>query len=334
MHLPPINMSKKKAEAVVRATLTTPPIPGAVAIILLQGDCASILSELTGRHDFKLSQTHLVDFADIDEGLVLRLSEKTALLMPHGGPRIVERLASWLIEHGATWSDAQEISCQSLFPEATDAYEALMLRTLAQANSRLAVDLLLDQPKRWRLKPVLDPDDLSRSLRLNRLIQPAHIALVGQPNAGKSSLMNALMGRTISIATHLPGTTRDYTTGLIDLAGVTALVHDTPGLRQTQDPIEASAIELAASVVARADLVVLLSAPDCGWLKTVFSRAPDITVRTMADIAKCDDADICISSETREGLSHLTQMLRERLVPECDLNHPGAWLFDPQLSDI
>jgi GTP1/Obg family GTP-binding protein len=120
-----------------------------------------------------------------------------------------------------------------LYPEASDRFEALMLAALARAQSPLAIDLLLDQPRRWRrirrARRQLSEEDLARSTRLNRLIEPPVAVLAGQPNVGKSTLSNALLGRAMSIAYDMPGTTRDYTAGWIDLAGLVVSWHDTPG---------------------------------------------------------------------------------------------------------
>ena len=71
----------------------------------------------------------------------------------------------------------------------------------------------------------LSEEDLARSRRLNRLIEPPLVVVVGAANVGKSTLGNALVGRSMSIATDLPGSTRDYTSGRVELAGVGGALH-------------------------------------------------------------------------------------------------------------
>jgi tRNA modification GTPase len=85
------------------------------------------------------------------------------------------------------------------------------------------------------------------------------IAIVGPPNAGKSSLLNALARREVAIVTPLAGTTRDILEVHLDLAGRPATLLDTAGLRDTTDPIEAEGIARARSRAAQADLVLDLA---------------------------------------------------------------------------
>ena len=85
-----------------------------------------------------------------------------------------------------------------------------------------------------------------------------HIVLAGEPNAGKSSLLNRLAGQDISIVTPIAGTTRDKLTQRIHINGVPLNVTDTAGLRQTEDPIEAIGVERAWQEVEKADVVLHL----------------------------------------------------------------------------
>jgi len=85
-----------------------------------------------------------------------------------------------------------------------------------------------------------------------------HVVLVGAPNVGKSSLLNALAGEDVAIVTEHPGTTRDRIERTIDVRGLALNIVDTAGLRATNDPIEGVGIERALAAVAQADLVVEL----------------------------------------------------------------------------
>jgi tRNA modification GTPase len=104
----------------------------------------------------------------------------------------------------------------------------------------------------------------SRARRGALLRDGLTMVIVGQPNVGKSSLLNQLAGDDIAIVTPLAGTTRDTVRNEIELAGVPVTVVDTAGLRPTDDPIETLGIERTWSAVAHADLVlVMVDARDC-----------------------------------------------------------------------
>jgi tRNA modification GTPase len=92
--------------------------------------------------------------------------------------------------------------------------------------------------------------------RGQKLRDGLHVVLVGPPNAGKSSLLNALAGSERAIVTDLAGTTRDLLRETIRLDGVELTLVDTAGLREAGDAIEAEGIRRARSEVARADLAL------------------------------------------------------------------------------
>ena len=99
--------------------------------------------------------------------------------------------------------------------------------------------------------------DLDAGYERARLMrQGALVVLAGQVNVGKSSLMNALLGRKRAIVTPYPGTTRDFLEEQLDLAGLPARLVDTAGLRQAHDPVEEEGLRLARELMAQADLVL------------------------------------------------------------------------------
>ncbi|MEE4360955.1 MAG: tRNA uridine-5-carboxymethylaminomethyl(34) synthesis GTPase MnmE [Pseudomonadales bacterium] len=155
------------------------------------------------------------------------------------------------------------------------------------------------------------------------------MVIAGAPNAGKSSLMNALSRRDTAIVTHLPGTTRDLLREAIDLDGLPLHVVDTAGLRETTDPIEAEGVRRARDEIARAD--VLLFMVDASVETDVPSReqiersvaAPlprqTLVVRNKIDLpgvasepsAGTDDlARVSISAKTGAGIDHLVSWLK------------------------
>jgi len=304
--------------------------PGAIAILQLEGDVEPALRALTGVADWPAGRARLVRFADVDRGLAVRLTQRVAQLMPHGGPRVVQRLCAWMDRLGIRTASCDEVPPQLAFPEASDRFEALALAAVARAASPLAIDLLLDQPRRWRALTAPDDKDLARSKRLNRLIDPPIVVVTGPVNVGKSTLGNALVGRSMSIATDLPGSTRDYTSGRVELAGIVVDWHDTPGRRETTDAVEAEAARIAERLVDSADLVIALTDHETTW--AAMKRTPDLRVANKCDLGARRDADLSISATDGTGIPELVRAVRDLLVPPEDLKHPGAWVFDRRLT--
>lgn len=329
----------------VKAWQATAPQRGAIAIIGIAGPSRQLDEAIArlcdGAAAPRAGRAAVRSLAGIDDGVVARIDEHSALLMPHGGMRIVERLREALDRIGVAWIDGVEVDPRHLYPEAADRLEALALAAIARAASPLAIPVLLEQAERWRCcGGSLSAEDLARSRRLQRLLRPPRVALVGPANAGKSSLTNALAGRRVSIETAEAGTTRDYTATPLDLAGIRVDWIDTPGLRACDDPVEKEALALAAREVAAADLVVLLAAPDQQWAGEEMARGRaalrvmskgDLDPLRLAPIAA--EAECVVSSRNRRGLSELAAAIRDRLVPWEDLLHPGRWRFDERLGD-
>ena len=325
-----------------RAVVATAPAPGAIAVIELFGSVVPVLADLAGSagrgdDDWPVGRVRLTAIGDIDTGLTGRAAEDVALVMPHGGPRVVQRLVRRLEESGVRVDTPASIDPRRLYPEARDEPEALMLAALARAVSPLAVSLLLDQPSRWRAAKEFTADDDARSRRLDRLLDPPLVVLAGRPNCGKSTLSNALLGRAASIARDEPGTTRDYTSGLVDLGGLVVRWHDTPGLRPAREPAEREAIVLARRLMARADLIVALGDAEHDWPESErpadgrVARPADLRVASRADLQTRPGADLAVSARTGAGMPELVTAVRDRLVSRDDLAHPGPWRFDERL---
>jgi tRNA modification GTPase len=137
-----------------------------------------------------------------------------------------------------------------------------------------------------------------------------HVAVIGAPNAGKSSLVNALAQRDVAIVSDIPGTTRDVLEVRLNLKGYPVILSDTAGLREARDPIEEEGVRRAKARAAAADLRLLvldgLAAPHDGGLRG------DIEVRSKADlVADRADAGLWISATTGEGLAQLIDMIAE-----------------------
>lgn len=135
------------------------------------------------------------------------------------------------------------------------------------------------------------------------------VALAGPPNAGKSSLLNALAKSDVAIVTDEPGTTRDVREVAIDLGGRLVLLIDMAGLRQTASKAEAEGVRRAREELERADLVLWLSAPDA------YAGVPELPrplwrVATKVDLEPpTGERDLAISTHTGAGLEDLIDRL-------------------------
>ena len=135
------------------------------------------------------------------------------------------------------------------------------------------------------------------------------VAIVGPPNAGKSTLLNALAGRDAAITSEIAGTTRDIVEVRMDLDGLAVTLLDTAGLRESEDKIETLGIERALSRAASADLRVFLAIPNEKLL--LEPSADDIVVHPKADQYQLKtDA---ISGKTGQGVSELVAKVTETL---------------------
>lgn len=142
------------------------------------------------------------------------------------------------------------------------------------------------------------------------------LAIVGPPNAGKSSLLNALSGRDSAIVTNIPGTTRDVLREQIHIEGVPIHLVDTAGLRDSDDTVEREGIRRAMTAVDSADHVLVMvddSNPDSAMPQLPESSPPQTLVRNKIDqsgaSAKETSDSIWLSVKTADGLDLLRQRL-------------------------
>ncbi len=165
---------------------------------------------------------------------------------------------------------------------------------------------------------------LGRARRGRVLNDGFKVVILGAPNAGKSSLLNALAGADTAIVTAVPGTTRDVLRELIDINGVPVELIDTAGLRDPTETVEAEGIRRALAVAGSADHALLLvdaaAAADPAGEFAILAAALDSGLAHTAVLNKIDLADpgpggaddaIRISAKTGAGLDRLRSALRE-----------------------
>lgn len=152
-----------------------------------------------------------------------------------------------------------------------------------------------------------------------------HVVLAGQPNVGKSSLLNALAGDDIAIVTDIAGTTRDRVTQLIHIEGIPIHIVDTAGLRDTDDTVESIGIQRSWQEIAKANVILhLLDArnPDDNSDQDIVARLPKntptlqvfnkcdlITAEQLASLPNENENHLHISAQTGMGLEQLRQRL-------------------------
>lgn len=313
-----------------RWRLSTPAgVAGALAVIQVEGDVDDALRK-AGFPPVRMGELRLADLAGIDRGVVVRWRDDLAHVMPHGGVAVVRAVCEALRRAGVRLADGCGAGPgPGDFPEAGSRLEARMLSALASSTSPLAIDLILDQPRRWAeagLDPDADPATLPFDAALerarSRLIDPPLVVAIGPPNVGKSTLVNRLAGRGVSIVADEPGTTRDHVGALLDLAGLVVRWVDSPGIRGDAGPEEREAAALAKAVADRADLLVV-----CGDPRTPPPEAPTgLRVCLRRDLGlPAWSADAEVSARTGDGVEALVARLRDRLVPAAVLADPSPW---------
>ncbi|QQS09450.1 MAG: 50S ribosome-binding GTPase [Phycisphaerales bacterium] len=307
--------------------LTPSHAAGAVAIVQIQGDVETVLRAL-GVRDVPVGHIALRSIVGVDTALVARLAETCAQIMPHGGIAVIAALAAALERAGVPRGTAD--ACE-LYPEASTALEARMLDALARCASPLGIDLLLEQPRRHEMfhveHGVWTEDDRRRARVLGRLMDPALVAIVGAANIGKSTLLNAMARRAVSVVADEPGTTLDHVGVMVECDGVVVRMVDTAGIREHGDAGEREARARALDLVREADLV--LSCGDSTARPVAVETAGEImTLALRADAGSAAfEHDLAVSGRTGAGCDRLSALIRERLVPKVELESDRAWKF-------
>jgi tRNA modification GTPase len=187
-----------------------------------------------------------------------------------------------------------------------------------------------DTEKREPLERVLgELDELLATVRAGDLaVRGARLALVGRPNAGKSSLLNALLGFERSLVSETPGTTRDYLEAPLTLGGMPLTAIDTAGIRETGDTIEASGVARARELALQADLALCLldSSQPLGdeelGLAESLEPARTLLVASKADLepawADPPGMDVVrVSAVSGAGLDELKAAIHQRLTGDA-----------------
>tara|TARA_A100001037_G_scaffold301378_1_gene330739 strand:+ start:10003 stop:11325 length:1323 start_codon:yes stop_codon:yes gene_type:complete len=148
------------------------------------------------------------------------------------------------------------------------------------------------------------------------------VALLGAPNVGKSSVLNALAAQPRAIVTELPGTTRDLIHAPLEIGGLAVTLVDTAGLRDTDDAVEQEGVRRAVDQARQADVVLLVrdlsAAPSEDVDETVLGDAPRLVVENKVDLTELEAGPggrgrVRVSALTGAGIDALRQSLLEQV---------------------
>jgi tRNA modification GTPase len=141
------------------------------------------------------------------------------------------------------------------------------------------------------------------------------VVIAGPPNAGKSSLLNALARRDVAIVTDRAGTTRDILHVDLDMSGYLVRFSDTAGLRESDDLVEVEGIRRARVAIEQADMILALDEIDSPAIQSDnYGEGNVLRVGTKLDAhAPSEQFDLCISTKTGDGLDQLRETILEKI---------------------
>lgn len=172
-------------------------------------------------------------------------------------------------------------------------------------------------------------DDLLKTYRTGRTLKNGvRVGIVGKPNTGKSSLLNALLNYEKAIVSDVAGTTRDIVEGTLDINGVRFNFSDTAGIRESGDLVESMGVTLSKRVLDDSDLIVfVLDGSDVGEEdEEIYSLVKDknllvVLNKTDKSHAKDDRADVYVSAKNKTNLERLKELIFEKTIGKgVDLN--------------
>jgi tRNA modification GTPase len=335
-------MNPPKAQPTAR--LLTPTGRGAVATIVLQGEPEQLaqvdrfFSPVNGKSLARqvvqqLAFGHWGIQEPHEELLVCRTANGTAEIHCHGGTACVERVLTDLRTAGIEVATDENVTLHNELANA-----------VTHAPTLKTAQCLLTQQRLWPefADGLLRSDSCPEVAKRVRgviqwakfglhLTEPWQVAIVGEPNVGKSTLLNALLGFDRSIVFDQPGTTRDVVSARTVFDGWPVLLSDTAGLRETDDAIERSGVQAAHARAESADLrLVVTDVRDSVSVKALAAGEPPIPGATAHPLTKpflhvgnkadtieqpAPAVDALVSATTGQGVDGLIERIATALVP-------------------
>lgn len=323
--------------------LLTPPGRSAVATTLVRGEnLASVLATRLVNQRSEPIQLRLLrptfgywqNSESGEEGLVAcLLDDNTAEIHSHGGTLAPQLIGDTLLVDGF-----EQLTPEQLIAESCSTWMGNIRQALVHApTQKTAVRLLRlyqDTPVHLaKLKDLALAEPANAVERIERalsfaqygahLSQPWKVVICGQPNVGKSSLINAISGFERTIVHDSPGTTRDVVSQITAIHGWPIQLTDTAGVRVATDEIERQGVERAIEEAQNADLRIALFDASKSWSEAdnqiLAQLSPELVVHNKTD-QRLDDskrpAGIFISATERNGLEGLMNTIASKLIPQ------------------
>jgi tRNA modification GTPase len=255
--------------------LVSPPGRGALAVVHLAGPGAAEFARraLGRRLDRRPRFARLRHRGELVDEVMACLAdgftgEETVEITPHGGPAVVDRVLAALADRGAERCGPGELLQRAVRLGHLDRLQAEAWTLLPEARTLRAARMLRDQAEGALSRAVARLDSASAAALLSgasfgrALAEPRRVVLAGLPNAGKSTLFNALLDAERAVVSPEPGTTRDPVRAWAAVDGVPFELVDTAGVEPPRDPLEAEAVARTRAALVGADLVVFVTDPD------------------------------------------------------------------------
>jgi len=338
------DLAAKESADNTYVSVLTPPGRGAVATVAVDGPMAlqavaSCFEPLSGRPLQSYARGSIVvgmfcsESGSAEELVVGLVGQNRIEVHCHGGRAAVQAVVRALVSAGCTERTWREhLATQHAGTIETEAWIAL-----ASATTERTGGILLDQARGALRREIESTIGLLQGGKTHKaqakiqslldrgriglhLTKPWRIVIAGQPNVGKSSLINALVGYQRSIVFDQPGTTRDVLSARTALDGWPIELIDTAGLRKSDDPLEAAGISKAQETLATADLILIVYEAAAPWtqqnatLHNLIAPYDHLVIFNKCDLgaSPADDgrpSGISVSALTREGLELLADAI-------------------------